>query len=167
MEILNIVGAVVVLIMDVIYVNYVYNIYATLGRLRFIEYLKATYIKPEWMILSLLPVLPPDLRPVIANPRGYITGDINTHYQNVIYRNNNIEKLLDTFWIPRKFYSKISFSNHQKDTALMLSSIKSYFHSIYDLPIYAKKPLKLKNRYSISKLFFKISFVSFDLFIRK
>ena len=80
-------------------------------RLRFIEYLKATYIKPEWMILSLLPVLPPDLRPVIANPRGYITGDINTHYQNVIYRNNNIEKLLDTFWIPRKFYSKTSFSD--------------------------------------------------------
>ena len=57
------------------------------------------------MILSLLPVLPPDLRPVIANPRGYITGDINTHYQNVIYRNNNIETLLDTFWIPRKFYN--------------------------------------------------------------
>ena len=126
-------------------------------RLRFIEYLKATYIKPEWMILSLLPVLPPDLRPVIANPRGYITGDINTHYQNVIYRNNNIEKLLDTFWIPRKFYSKISFSNHQKATALMLSSIKSYFHSVYNLPIYGKKPLKLKNPDSISEVFSKLT----------
>nr|UIB38778.1 RNA polymerase beta' subunit [Trentepohlia sp. YN1242] len=74
-------------------------------KLRLIEYLKGACIRPEWMVISLLPVLPPDLRPIIANPRGYITGDINMHYQNIVYRNNNLERLSNYFWIPRKLVS--------------------------------------------------------------
>ena len=57
------------------------------------------------MIISLLPVLPPDLRPIISNARGYITGDINLHYQNIVYRNNMIERLSNAFWIPKKLVS--------------------------------------------------------------
>lgn len=57
------------------------------------------------MIISLLPVLPPDLRPIISNARGYITGDINLHYQNIVYRNSMIERLSNVFWIPKKLVS--------------------------------------------------------------
>ena len=81
-------------------------------KLRLIEYLKGACIQPEWMILSLLPVLPPDLRPIIANPRGYITGDINIHYQNIVYRNNMIERLSNAFWIPKKLVSLKQIYEH-------------------------------------------------------
>ena len=78
---------------------------SNIRKLRLIEYLKGASIQPEWMIISLLPVLPPDLRPIISNPRGYITGDINIHYQNIVYRNSMIERLSNVFWIPKKLVS--------------------------------------------------------------
>ena len=83
-------------------------------KLRLIEYLKGASIQPEWMVISLLPVLPPDLRPIIANPRGYITGDINIHYQNIVYRNNMIERLSNVFWIPKKLVSLKQIFSWQK-----------------------------------------------------
>jgi DNA-directed RNA polymerase subunit beta' len=50
-----------------------------------------TNIKPEWMVLSLLPVLPPDLRPMIELGEGeLITSDLNELYRRVIYRNNTL-----------------------------------------------------------------------------
>ncbi len=83
-------------------------------KLRLIEYLKGASIQPEWMIIFLLPVLPPDLRPIIANPRGYITGDINIHYQNIVYRNSMIERLANVFWIPKKLVSLKQIVSWQK-----------------------------------------------------
>lgn len=50
-----------------------------------------TDIKPEWMVLSLLPVLPPELRPMIELGEGeLITSDLNELYRRVIYRNNTL-----------------------------------------------------------------------------
>nr|NP_777391.1 RNA polymerase beta' subunit [Anthoceros angustus]Q85CL6.1 RecName: Full=DNA-directed RNA polymerase subunit beta'; AltName: Full=PEP; AltName: Full=Plastid-encoded RNA polymerase subunit beta'; Short=RNA polymerase subunit beta' [Anthoceros angustus]BAC55327.1 RNA polymerase beta' subunit [Anthoceros angustus]BAC55418.1 RNA polymerase beta' subunit [Anthoceros angustus] len=50
-----------------------------------------TNMKPEWMVLSLLPVLPPELRPMIELGEGeLITSDLNELYRRVIYRNNTL-----------------------------------------------------------------------------
>lgn len=52
--------------------------------------------RPEWMILTVLPVLPPDLRPMVALDGGrYATSDLNDLYRRVINRNNRLKKLLE------------------------------------------------------------------------
>jgi len=52
--------------------------------------------RPEWLILTVLPVLPPDLRPMVALDGGrYATSDLNDLYRRVINRNNRLKKLLD------------------------------------------------------------------------
>ncbi|CAN0929016.1 DNA-directed RNA polymerase subunit beta' [Linum grandiflorum] len=56
-----------------------------------------TNIKPEWMVLCLLPVLPPELRPLVHVAEDkLISSDINELYRNVIYRNNILTDLLTT-----------------------------------------------------------------------
>ncbi|KAL5067379.1 hypothetical protein RYX36_018266 [Vicia faba] len=56
-----------------------------------------TNIEPEWMVLCLLPVLPPELRPIIQIDRGKLmSSDINELYRRVIYRNNTLIDLLTT-----------------------------------------------------------------------
>ena len=58
-------------------------------------FLKAK-IKPEWMFLTILPVLPPDLRPMVPLDGGrYATSDLNDLYRRVINRNNRLKKLLE------------------------------------------------------------------------
>ncbi len=53
-------------------------------------------IRPEWMITTILPVLPPDLRPMVALDGGrYATSDLNDLYRRVINRNNRLKKLLE------------------------------------------------------------------------
>jgi len=53
-------------------------------------------LRPEWMILTVLPVLPPDLRPMVALDGGrYATSDLNDLYRRVINRNNRLKKLLE------------------------------------------------------------------------
>ncbi|MFA5173374.1 MAG: DNA-directed RNA polymerase subunit beta' [Candidatus Paceibacterota bacterium] len=53
-------------------------------------------IRPEWMIISVLPVLPPDLRPMVPLDGGrYATSDLNDLYRRVINRNNRLKKLID------------------------------------------------------------------------
>ena len=53
-------------------------------------------LRPEWMFLSVLPVLPPDLRPMVALDGGrYATSDSNDLYRRVINRNNRLKKLLE------------------------------------------------------------------------
>jgi len=53
-------------------------------------------IRPEWMIMTVLPVLPPDLRPMVALDGGrYATSDLNDLYRRVINRNNRLKKLLE------------------------------------------------------------------------
>ncbi len=52
--------------------------------------------KPEWMILSVVPVIPPDLRPMVQLDGGrFATSDLNDLYRRVINRNNRLQRLLD------------------------------------------------------------------------
>ncbi|MFH1759219.1 MAG: DNA-directed RNA polymerase subunit beta' [Patescibacteria group bacterium] len=67
-----------------------------LRRLKVISSLAKNNMRPEWMILTVLPVLPPDLRPMVALDGGrYATSDLNDLYRRVINRNNRLNKLLE------------------------------------------------------------------------
>ncbi len=67
-------------------------------RLKLIEYFINSNNKPEWMILDILPVLPPDLRPLVPLDGGrFATSDLNDLYRRVINRNNRLKRLLDLF----------------------------------------------------------------------
>jgi DNA-directed RNA polymerase subunit beta' len=65
-------------------------------RLRLIEAFRRSGNRPEWMILSVLPVLPPDLRPMVQLDGGrFATSDLNDLYRRVINRNNRLKRLLE------------------------------------------------------------------------
>lgn len=65
-------------------------------RLKLMEAFLTSGNKPEWMILSVLPVLPPDLRPLVPLDGGrFATSDLNDLYRRVINRNNRLKRLLD------------------------------------------------------------------------
>jgi DNA-directed RNA polymerase subunit beta' len=65
-------------------------------RLRVVEAFKDSGNKPEWMILTRLPVLPPDLRPLVPLDGGrFATSDLNDLYRRVITRNNRLKRLLE------------------------------------------------------------------------
>ncbi|ONI40168.1 DNA-directed RNA polymerase subunit beta' [Candidatus Epulonipiscium fishelsonii] len=65
-------------------------------RLEVIEAFKLSNNKPSWMILDVIPVLPPDLRPMIQLDGGrFATSDLNDLYRRVINRNNRLKRLLD------------------------------------------------------------------------
>jgi DNA-directed RNA polymerase subunit beta' len=65
-------------------------------RLKLIETFMESDNKPEWMILTVLPVLPPDLRPLVPLEGGrFATSDLNDLYRRVINRNNRLKRLLD------------------------------------------------------------------------
>ena len=65
-----------------------------LRRLKLVWYFRVSLNKPSWMILSILPVLPPDLRPIIQLEGNQIAiSDLNKLYQKVLFRNNRIQKL--------------------------------------------------------------------------
>ena len=65
-------------------------------RLKLIESFIKSGNKPEWMILSVLPVLPPDLRPLVPLEGGrFATSDLNDLYRRVINRNNRLKRLLE------------------------------------------------------------------------
>ncbi len=65
-------------------------------RLKIIEAFQHSGIKPEWMILEVLPVLPPDLRPLVPLDGGrFATSDLNDLYRRVINRNNRLKRLLE------------------------------------------------------------------------
>jgi DNA-directed RNA polymerase subunit beta' len=64
--------------------------------LRFIELFRGSGNKPEWMILDMLPVIPPDLRPLVPLDGGrFATSDLNDLYRRVINRNNRLKKLME------------------------------------------------------------------------
>ncbi len=66
-----------------------------LRRLRVVEAFRASGARPEWMILDVLPVIPPDLRPLVPLEGGrYATSDLNDLYKRVIVRNNRLKHLL-------------------------------------------------------------------------
>ena len=65
-------------------------------RLKLLESFQLSGNKPEWMILTVLPVLPPDLRPLVPLDGGrFATSDLNDLYRRVINRNNRLKRLLD------------------------------------------------------------------------
>ena len=65
-------------------------------RLKVIESLVASNNRPEWMIMTVLPVLPPELRPLVPLDGGrFATSDLNDLYRRVINRNNRLRRLLD------------------------------------------------------------------------
>jgi DNA-directed RNA polymerase subunit beta' len=67
-----------------------------LKRLRVIEAFRQSQNKPQWMILSVLPVIPPDLRPLVPLEGGrFATSDLNDLYRRVINRNNRLKKLIE------------------------------------------------------------------------
>jgi DNA-directed RNA polymerase subunit beta' len=65
-------------------------------RLKIVESLLQSGNKPEWMIMTILPVLPPDLRPLVPLDGGrFATSDLNDLYRRVINRNNRLKRLLE------------------------------------------------------------------------
>ena len=65
-------------------------------RLKVLEAFKKSGIKPEWMIMDVLPVLPPDLRPLVPLDGGrFATSDLNDLYRRVINRNSRLKRLLE------------------------------------------------------------------------
>ena len=65
-------------------------------RLRLIEKIRQAEIDPAWMILRVLPVIPPDLRPMVQLSGGrFATSDLNDLYRRVINRNNRLKRLID------------------------------------------------------------------------
>ncbi|HEY5896907.1 MAG TPA: DNA-directed RNA polymerase subunit beta', partial [Burkholderiales bacterium] len=65
-------------------------------RLKVLEGFKASNIKPDWMVMEVLPVLPPELRPLVPLDGGrFATSDLNDLYRRVINRNNRLKRLLE------------------------------------------------------------------------
>merc|ERR1711918_238818 len=65
-------------------------------RLKVLEGFSKSGVKPQWMILEALPVLPPDLRPLVPLDGGrFATSDLNDLYRRVINRNNRLKRLMD------------------------------------------------------------------------
>jgi len=64
-------------------------------RMQLAKHFIQTNVEPEWMVLCLLPVLPPELRPIVYRSGDkVVTSDINALYKRVIRRNNNLAYLL-------------------------------------------------------------------------
>jgi len=67
-----------------------------LRRLRFFQWMEKAKIRPEWMLLEVLPVLPPELRPMVQLDGGrYASSDLNDLYRRVINRNNRLKYLIE------------------------------------------------------------------------
>ncbi len=65
-------------------------------RLRLLEAFRRSGARPEWMIMSVLPVIPPDLRPMVQLDGGrFATSDLNDLYRRVINRNNRLKRLIE------------------------------------------------------------------------
>jgi DNA-directed RNA polymerase subunit beta' len=65
-------------------------------RLKVVEAFRRSGNRPEWMILTVLPVIPPDLRPMVQLDGGrFATSDLNDLYRRVINRNNRLKRLLE------------------------------------------------------------------------
>ena len=65
-------------------------------RLEVLEAFKTSSNRPEWMVLDVIPVIPPDLRPMLALDGGrFATSDLNDLYRRVISRNNRLKKLIE------------------------------------------------------------------------
>ncbi|HVA48969.1 MAG TPA: DNA-directed RNA polymerase subunit beta' [Pirellulales bacterium] len=67
-----------------------------INRLKIVEAIRDSDNKPEWMVLDCIPVIPPDLRPLVLLDSGnFATSDLNDLYRRIINRNNRLKKLVD------------------------------------------------------------------------
>lgn len=67
-----------------------------INRLKIVESIRDSENKPEWMVLDVIPVIPPDLRPLVLLDSGnFATSDLNDLYRRIINRNNRLRKLVD------------------------------------------------------------------------
>ncbi len=67
-----------------------------ISRLKIVEAIRDSDNRPEWMILDVIPVIPPDLRPLVLLDSGnFATSDLNDLYRRIINRNNRLKKLVD------------------------------------------------------------------------
>jgi DNA-directed RNA polymerase subunit beta' len=65
-------------------------------KLKVVEAFRISAVKPEWMILDIVPVLPPELRPLVPLDGGrFATSDLNDLYRRVINRNNRLKRLME------------------------------------------------------------------------
>ncbi|MCE9588998.1 MAG: DNA-directed RNA polymerase subunit beta' [Planctomycetes bacterium] len=65
-------------------------------RLKVVEQIRKSENKPEWMVMDVIPVIPPDLRPLVLLESGnFATSDLNDLYRRIINRNNRLKKLMD------------------------------------------------------------------------
>ncbi|MBN1845079.1 MAG: DNA-directed RNA polymerase subunit beta' [Sedimentisphaerales bacterium] len=65
-------------------------------RLKIVESLRSSGNKPDWMVMDVIPVIPPDLRPLVLLESGnFATSDLNDLYRRIINRNNRLKKLVD------------------------------------------------------------------------
>lgn len=65
-------------------------------RLQYLEGFKKNGTEPEWMVMNILPVVPPNLRPIIPLPGGkFATSDLNDLYRRIINRNNRLKRLIE------------------------------------------------------------------------
>ncbi|HOR05790.1 MAG TPA: DNA-directed RNA polymerase subunit beta', partial [Candidatus Dojkabacteria bacterium] len=69
---------------------------ATIRRIQYLEGFKKNNLNPGWMIITILPVLPPELRPIIPLSGGkFATSDLNDLYRRIINRNNRLRRLIE------------------------------------------------------------------------
>ncbi len=67
-----------------------------LQRVRMVRAMERAHVRPEWMFLTVIPVIPPDLRPMVALDGGrHATSDVNDLYRRVINRNNRLKRLYE------------------------------------------------------------------------
>ena len=67
-----------------------------INRLKIVESIRDSDNRPEWMVLNVIPVIPPDLRPLVLLDSGnFATSDLNDLYRRIINRNNRLRKLVD------------------------------------------------------------------------
>jgi DNA-directed RNA polymerase subunit beta' len=65
-------------------------------RLKIVEQIRTSENRPEWMVMDVVPVIPPDLRPLVLLESGnFATSDLNDLYRRIINRNNRLKKLMD------------------------------------------------------------------------
>ncbi len=65
-------------------------------RLKLVESIRTSGNRPEWMVMDVIPVIPPDLRPLVLLESGnFATSDLNDLYRRIINRNNRLKKLMD------------------------------------------------------------------------
>ena len=77
-----------------------------LNDLEVVEAFRNSGNEPEWMILDVLPVIPPELRPMVQLDGGrFATSDLNDLYRRVINRNNRLKRLLRS-WCTKHYCSK-------------------------------------------------------------